>query len=76
MLAKFVINVRKKGEVGLTVLGSQKIPWQGKSLPNLKKLYPGPGPDHQLRPGSDQVRGQWGRLSELAWVNVSSTIPA
>ena len=40
MLAKFVITVRKKGEVGLTVLGSQKIPWQGKSLPNLKKLYP------------------------------------
>ncbi|HCJ12063.1 MAG: hypothetical protein A2Y14_01015 [Verrucomicrobia bacterium GWF2_51_19] len=39
-LAKFVILVRKKGHIGITVIGSMSIPWQGKSLPNLQKLFP------------------------------------
>ncbi len=40
VLAKFAILVRNEGATALSVVGSQKIPWQEKSLPNLKKLYP------------------------------------
>jgi hypothetical protein len=32
MLSKFVINLRKQNTTELVILGSQTIPWQGKSL--------------------------------------------
>lgn len=39
-LSKFVIHVRNSKTCALTVLGSNTIPWQGKSLNNLKRLMP------------------------------------
>ncbi len=38
VLYKFAIATRKKGDLYLVVHGSRGVPWQGKSLPNLKKF--------------------------------------
>jgi hypothetical protein len=40
MVSKFIIEMRKKGRVSMVVQGSQRIPWQGKSLKNLQRLMP------------------------------------
>ncbi len=41
MLSKFVLSLRKKKGIQLIVLGSNNMPWQGKSLKNLERLLPG-----------------------------------
>lgn len=40
MLSKFVLKLRKNTTVKLVVLGSNEMPWQGKSLKNLQKFLP------------------------------------
>lgn len=40
VLSKFIIKVRQKKKVQMMVQGSEQIPWQGKSLKNLKRLMP------------------------------------
>ena len=40
MLSKFVLGLRKKRAVQLIILGSDEMPWQGKSLKNLQKFLP------------------------------------
>ncbi len=40
MLSKFVLGLRKKKGIQLVILGSNDIPWQGKSLKNLQKFLP------------------------------------
>ena len=40
VLSKFVINVRQKEKISITVQGSETIPWQGKSIKNLQRLMP------------------------------------
>jgi len=40
-LSKFVIGLRKKRSTQAVIIGSNSIPWQGKSLKNLQKLMPG-----------------------------------
>jgi hypothetical protein len=40
MILKFVLKVRQKANIQLTIQGSKNIPWQGKSLKNLQRLMP------------------------------------
>lgn len=40
LLSKFVLGLRKKKMIQILVVGSNDIPWQGKSLKNLEKLLP------------------------------------
>jgi hypothetical protein len=40
MLSKFVIEMRKKQSSKLKIIGSNLVPWQGKSLKNLQRLMP------------------------------------
>lgn len=40
VLSKFVIRVRQRGGIQMIVKGSLTVPWQGKSLKNLKRLLP------------------------------------
>jgi hypothetical protein len=40
VLSKFVIKVRQKDGMQITVQGAEDIPWQRKSLKNLQRLMP------------------------------------
>lgn len=40
MLSKFVLGLRKQKGTQLVILGSDDMPWQGKSLKNLQKFLP------------------------------------
>jgi hypothetical protein len=40
MLSMFVVKVREKGNIQLTLQGSKNILWQTKSLRNLQRLMP------------------------------------
>lgn len=40
MLSKFVIDVRKRKNIQMAVIGATKNPWQNKSLKNLQRLMP------------------------------------
>ena len=40
ILSKFVINVRKRKNIQMVVMGAKKNPWQNKSLKNLQRLMP------------------------------------
>lgn len=39
-LSRFVISARNRKDCALVIRGSSTIPWQGKSLNNLKRLMP------------------------------------
>jgi hypothetical protein len=40
VISKFVIKVRRSGNIAMVIKGSKIIPWQEKSLVNLKRLMP------------------------------------
>jgi hypothetical protein len=39
-ISRFVIKAREKPGIALTVLGSARVTWQGKSLANLQRFMP------------------------------------
>lgn len=43
MLSMFVVRIRERGDVSLTLRGSAKVLWQTKSLRNLQRLMPALG---------------------------------
>ena len=40
ILSRFVIDVRKRQNIQILVIGAKQNPWQGKSLKNLQRLMP------------------------------------
>jgi hypothetical protein len=40
MLLMFVVRLREQGRTHLTILGSQSVSWQVKSLKNVRRLMP------------------------------------
>ena len=40
ILSQFVIDVRKRKNIQMVVIGAKQNPWQGKSLKNLQRLMP------------------------------------
>ncbi len=40
ILSKFVINIRRRKNIQMVVVGAKKNPWQNKSLKNLQRLLP------------------------------------
>ncbi|ALG68344.1 slr1659 superfamily regulator [Beggiatoa leptomitoformis] len=40
MISKFVLKIRKIETINMSVLGSEDVEWQDKSLNNLKRLMP------------------------------------
>lgn len=40
ILSRFVINVRKRQNIQMMIIGAKKNPWQSKSLKNLQRLMP------------------------------------
>ena len=40
ILSRFVINVRKRQNIQMLIIGAKQNPWQGKSLKNLQRLMP------------------------------------
>lgn len=40
MLSRIIIKARKTDNITLTIIGSNSVPWQGKSLKNLQRLMP------------------------------------
>lgn len=40
MFSKFIIDMRKQPEFKMSIIASEGIPWQSKSLKNLQRLMP------------------------------------
>ena len=40
VISRFVINVRKRQNIQMIIIGAKQNPWQGKSLKNLQRLMP------------------------------------
>ncbi len=40
MLSKFMLKVKNEKNIKVTILGSNDVPWQSKSIKNFKRLLP------------------------------------